>query len=99
MSLEHISNVNDDQCATRELQYRDLEKLVKQCKNNKRPIDLVNNEGNIPLTFSCFHCQSHAEKKKSEESDDEKEKDQEEWFLQHKLEHESHWDNYKYFRK
>ena len=78
MSLEHISNVNDDQCATRELQYRDLEKLVKQCKNNKRPIDLVNNEGNIPLTFSCFHCQSHAEKKKSEESDDEEEKDQEE---------------------
>ena len=71
MSLEELSNVKDEDCATRELQPRDLEKLFRICKTAKNTIDLVSNEANFPLSFSCFHCSSLAEKKKDNESDDE----------------------------
>ena len=71
MSLEELSNVRDEDCATRELQARELEKLFRICKTAKKTIDLVSNEGNLPLSFSCFHCSSLAEGQKSKDSDKE----------------------------
>ena len=68
-SLQALSTQKDEECTKREISPKELERIIRLCRTSKSEVELIKNEANLPLTYSCFHCNSSvcAETMKPEE--------------------------------
>ena len=57
-SLAELSKFTDQAVPIRQLTSKDVNNIMKNVHNLKPDYDLVKNEGQLTLTFNCFHCRS-----------------------------------------
>ena len=58
LSLHDLAQYDPDQCETRSLSFKDIDKVIKTCQESKSEQDLLRNDSSIPTAFSCFLCPS-----------------------------------------
>ena len=58
--LSSLAVKSDDQCQSRTLSFKDLEKATSLCKTSKAEVDLLHNEKGIPVVYNCNLCPSLA---------------------------------------
>ena len=56
--LHALAKYDIDQCETRSIPFRDLDKVIKTCQSSKCEQDILKNEVAIPIAFNCFLCTS-----------------------------------------
>ena len=57
LSLKKLSEQKEDELQKRDLNPKDIEKVIRLCKSSKAEVDLIRNENNLPISYSCFLCE------------------------------------------